>query len=98
MYDYNYIRSTLRRDELLCGLAEEAAELAQAALKLRRAIDCSNPTPVREAEAYEKLLEEVADVRLYEDMLRLHNDNAKMSKIRKEKVTRWADRLREREG
>ena len=30
--------------ELLCGLAEEASELSQAALKLRRAIDNKNPT------------------------------------------------------
>jgi hypothetical protein len=31
--------------ELLAGVAEEAAELAQAALKLRRAYDGTNPTP-----------------------------------------------------
>lgn len=31
--------------ELLAGLAEEAAELTQAALKLRRCYDGTNPTP-----------------------------------------------------
>lgn len=32
--------------ELLAGLAEEATELAQAALKMRRTLDKSNPTPM----------------------------------------------------
>ena len=49
-------------NELLCGLAEECSELAQAALKLRRAYDQTNPTPVDPDDAYEKLCEEVADV------------------------------------
>lgn len=31
--------------EVLAQLAEEVAELAQAALKLRRALDGTNPTP-----------------------------------------------------
>lgn len=97
-HDYNYVCSTMSIEELLCGLAEEAAELAQAALKYRRALDGSNPTPVSPKEAYNKLLEEVADVRLYEDMLQLYLDNAQLTLIRREKVKRWAERLREREG
>lgn len=35
----------LGMNEILCQLAEEASELAQAALKLRRAYDGKNPTP-----------------------------------------------------
>lgn len=35
----------LPKAEILAQLAEEASELAQAALKLRRAIDKENPTP-----------------------------------------------------
>ena len=35
----DYIRTRLGALELLAGLAEEASELAQAALKLRRAYD-----------------------------------------------------------
>jgi len=40
------IRKMLTEDELLCQLAEEAAELSQAALKLRRVLTGVNPTPV----------------------------------------------------
>ena len=36
----------LPKTEILAQLAEEAAELAQAALKLRRSLDGTNPTPV----------------------------------------------------
>ena len=36
--DIRYIASRLSREDILCQLAEEAAELAQAALKLRRAM------------------------------------------------------------
>ena len=97
-HDFHYIRSTLSIDELLCGLAEEAAELAQAALKYRRALTGSNPTPVSPKEAFNELLEEVADVMLYEDMLALYLDNAQLTLIRRAKVKRWAERLREREG
>lgn len=32
--------------DLLCQLAEEASELAQAALKLKRAMEGTNPTPM----------------------------------------------------
>lgn len=54
---------------LLEGFAEEAAELAQAALKLARVIRHENPTPVDSATAKEHLIEEIADVLLYEDIV-----------------------------
>jgi phosphoribosyl-ATP pyrophosphohydrolase len=43
-------------------MAEEAAELAKAALKLARIRRGENPTPVTEDEAYRALCEEMADV------------------------------------
>lgn len=43
--------------EILCQLAEEASELCKAALKLRRTIDGSSPTPVTMEEAEKKLEE-----------------------------------------
>ena len=58
---YKLIRS-LPETELLAQLAEECSELAQAALKLRRALDGTNPTPVKQEEARAKLVEEIADV------------------------------------
>lgn len=43
-------------------MAEEASELAQAALKLRRALDGTNPTPKSVAECEANLMEEFADI------------------------------------
>ena len=42
----------LPEEELLAQLAEECSEAAKAALKLRRARDGVNPTPVSEEEAF----------------------------------------------
>lgn len=56
------ISDFLSSKEILCQLAEEAAELSQAALKLRRAIDGQNPTPKTYDECKVRLCEEVADV------------------------------------
>jgi hypothetical protein len=47
---------------MLEQLAEEATELAKAALKLARIYRAENPTPVTEDEAYKNLVEEYTDV------------------------------------
>ena len=57
--DQIIIRNHIGEDEVLAQMAEEAAELAQACLKLRRALMNVNPTPVSEQEAVAKLAEEV---------------------------------------
>ena len=62
MNDLNYIVAHLSLSERVAQLAEEAAELAQAALKYRRALDGVNPTPVTLDQAYNNLNEEVSDV------------------------------------
>ena len=62
MNELNYIRSTLSDRDLLEQLAEEAAELSQAALKLIRADGGTNPTPIDEAAAFDSLEEEFMDV------------------------------------
>ena len=59
MTDIEYIASRHTEGDLLCQLAEEAAELAQAALKLRRAITRNNPTPVTEADAKAALIDDM---------------------------------------
>ena len=56
------IIDALGEAEVLAQLAEEAAELAQAALKLRRVLDGRNPTPVAEWAARDNLKEEYTDV------------------------------------
>ena len=58
------IREMMPLAEVMTQLAEEASELAQAALKYRRTLSNSNPTPVTRREAETKLLEEIADVKL----------------------------------
>ena len=78
--------------ELLAGLAEESAELAQAALKLRRAYDQTNPTPVTKEDAYDDLLEEIADVHLYLDQLSLNW--VAIDDIMEFKGMRWRERLK----
>lgn len=94
------VRELLPQEELLCQLAEEAAELAQAALKLRRVYDGTNPTPKKRAEAYDNLLEEIADVYLVSVVLGIP-DGGKLTKIMRiasAKAERWAGRLEQREG
>ena len=64
MNNDEFIRQKIGMGEVLAQLAEEATELAQAALKYRRAITMTNPTPVTMEEALEELREEIADVDL----------------------------------
>lgn len=79
----------LPKTEILAQLGEEAAELAQAALKLRRAFDGTNPTPVSEAEAWEALIEELSDVALCCKLLNILPNYCTMQ----DKLKRWEKRL-----
>lgn len=88
-----YIRWKLPATELLTQLAEEAAELSQAALKLRRVIDGANPTTVGRKEAWENIREEVSDVAVCLLLLELDSDYTVMDA----KLRRWAERLKEAE-
>lgn len=83
--------------ELLCQLAEEASELAQAALKLRRAIDGANPTPKTELQCWEALYEEIADVELVIEALDLNEPDfiETQSVLMAFKEARWTKRLLE---
>ena len=78
--------------ELLAGVAEEASELAQAALKLRRVFDGTNPTPVSEEEAIDHFEEEIADLQIYLD--RITYSRAHVKEIKAEKEARWRRRMR----
>lgn len=93
------ISEILPQDEILAQIAEEHAEAAQAALKLRRAIDKTNPTPKTLQECWESLKEEIGDVLNCIDAL---NDGdprryaAFMSECRElsyRKKARWLGRL-----
>lgn len=98
--DLQFVIDCLPTEELLCQLAEEASELAQAALKLRRAYDGTNPTPVPKEDAIKALQEEVADV--LNCLRALGMDSTAHQKIYWEigarKTARWAQRLEESEN
>jgi NTP pyrophosphatase (non-canonical NTP hydrolase) len=94
----DFIRSKVSREELWAQLAEEAIELAHAALKIRRAIGDANPTPVRPADAYAAVMEELADVTLLVNVLALEADLAKGTAISNYKLLRWRDRLQKKEA
>lgn len=98
--DFTFVMKRLSQEELLCQLAEEAAELAQAALKLRRIISGVNPTPVTRDEAICNLLEEFGDV---QDCFALavkptETELSFISCMRNKKMKRWVSRLKEKEN
>lgn len=84
----------LPQDELLLQLAEEAAELSQAAMKLRRVMDGRNPTPVGYQMAVKNLNEEMADVLLCADQIS-SLDEKQIAKTKQNKQARWMERLKD---
>lgn len=94
MSDIDVIREILPQGELLAQLAEEASELAHAALKLRRVYDGRNYTPVTESEAIANLKEEIADVQLVVTVLKLEMNLSESVRTKRDKLTRWIGRLK----
>lgn len=88
----------LGEPEILTQLAEEASELAQAALKLRRALTGDNPTPKSQEECRKALIEEMADVELCLMILGYWNSKASrtVGEIIAAKAKRWGQRLEEK--
>lgn len=93
------IAERMQTPALLEGFAEEAAELAQAALKLARVIRKENPTPVTAQAALDSLIEEMADVYLYSEMTTYKLRISLWDVVRREnaKEERWLQRLAESE-
>ena len=94
------IRAAIPMDELLAGLAEEAAELGHAALKYRRVMTGINPPPVSAEEARGALLEEIADVELYLSIIGFYKDKSDLSvlaEVTLTKLDRWVERLQGKE-
>ena len=91
------LRQLLPQEEILCQLAEECAELSQAALKLRRTMDGTNPTPVTKEEAWQNFIEEFSDVIGCMKVLRIPSKYNKVKEINEYKFERWIRRLEARE-
>lgn len=89
----------LPMEELLAQLAEEAAELTQAALKLRRICDGTNPAFIKYDAAMSNLIEEMADVTVCWGALKKSGQfpevGRHMNMWKTKKALRWARRLAE---
>lgn len=101
MNDRAYIKSQLTEEEMLTQLAEEAAELSQAALKMRRSMTKTNPTPKTKEDCLRELVKEIGDVwvclELLDGMLRpVMETEVDMGIHIETRITRWARRLKER--
>ncbi len=83
----------LGHEEALAQLAEEGAELSQAALKLRRVLVGKSPTPVTEADAWLHVQEEIADVLIAAVSVGI--DDALVSRFVQTKMARWTARVKE---
>lgn len=91
------IAEKLSKAAILEQMAEEAAELAQAALKLARILRGENPTPVTEDAAELALQEEYCDVRVcarvLDERLCLLSGT---TWLENQKMERWLKRLEEK--
>lgn len=89
----DFILTRIPQEELLAQLAEEAAELTHAALKLRRVLNGTNPTPVSSMDALQAIKEEIADVTLLVQLLGLDYNGGEIEQIKDRKLRRWVSRL-----
>lgn len=96
MQDCEIVRQKLGKAEILAQLAEECAELGKAALKLRRVLDGTNPTPVTAEEANANLREEIADVLGCVGLIGFIETDANAQLERK--FRRWVRRLEARDN
>jgi len=87
-----YIAYILDQPEILCQLAEELTEAAQAALKLARAMKGTNPTPLTVQQAKTMLNEELADVNACCACV-TGLDFERMDMLSWKKLNRWATRI-----
>lgn len=99
----------LPEEEILAQMAEECVEASKAALKLRRVRCGVNPTPVSEKDAFENLVEELADIYLCSIIFfggELDDNDPcnmcdavgdRMVEIMEQKLARWKYRLMKKE-
>ena len=100
MTNLEYIAANLSAEDILCQIAEEAAELAKAALKLRRAMTQTNPTPMSIEEAEKNLIEEYGDsvgamTAYYMKHGMIDRKVADILEQNNPKYNRWAQRIKE---
>lgn len=93
-YYIENIKSKLPQDVILCQLAEELSEAAQAALKMVRIIGGINPTIISAEKAKKELISEIADVNACIRCIdwKEYPISIMSSEITR-KIKRWSDRL-----
>ena len=84
------IKSRLREADLYEQLAEEAAELSQAALKMSRSLRKRNPPKASRAEIMANINEEIKDIGTVLCVLTGRDDDFNLNP---EKLRRWYNRL-----
>lgn len=87
-----FVREQLSPADQFGQVAEEAVELAHAAMKMQRILNGTNPTPVTEKEAIGKVMEEICDLYNALEVLKL-DVSLKYEGIRKKKMARWVERI-----
>lgn len=97
MTDIEYIKGRLSTSDLLAQLAEEAAELGQAAGKCYRHENGINLPNRSEAECWKNLSEELADILLVCAALDIDCMSAEVIETMCFKKARWVNRLKEEE-
>lgn len=95
--NYQKIADLLTTEQALRQIAEEAAELAQAALKLIRVYE--HTTPVTEEDGFAGLVEEIADVNCCIHALfeKFPSVRRRVQDMEEQKACRWLARLGEKE-
>ena len=88
-----FVREQLSPADQFGQVAEEAVELAHAAMKMQRILNGTNPTPVTEKEAIGKVMEEICDLYNALEVLKL-DVSLKYEGIRKKKMARWVERIK----
>ena len=91
-----YISDHIDDDEILAQVAEEAAELAQAALKLRRSLTGKNPTPKSVDACEDEMLEELEDTYTVVNIF-YRAEGVRYTDRQITKIDRWYNRLKEAE-
>lgn len=95
--EIRFVREQLSPADQFGQIAEEAVELAHAAMKMQRILTGTNPTPVTEKEAMGKVMEEICDLYNALEVLKL-DVSLKYEGIRKKKMARWVERIKKAGG
>lgn len=92
----SYIAAKVSQQSRLMQVAEEAAELIQAAAKYARIKAGDNPAAVSRDEALCSLIEEIADVKNSIDALRLDDvlPSGAVEEVQRAKLERWFERVK----